>query len=334
MSEPNLPPPIFVAPEEFREVAPLPPPRRPYLVHLALFLLTFLFSLIVGARLEDNFRKTLPLFINDQSFFAVSFIWADPKRLWMGLPFAASLLGILLAHEMGHFLYAMKHRVYATLPFFIPAPTQIGTFGAFIQIRSRFRTLAALFDIGIGGPIAGFLVATPLGLLGLWMSKPLPPLHPDSHLLMHLGYPLVFHGLFALVGGFDVPLSQLLLHPIAIASWIGMLATAFNLIPGGQLDGGHIAYAVRPDRHRQVTLAAMVLLAGMALYYWLGWLVWMLALWLTRRHPFVPEYPPLDPKRRGVALVALLLFILTFSPAPFETGSLTDLVRELVGRSQ
>jgi len=267
MSEPHLPPPVYVAPEQFREVLLAPPPPRPYWLHLGLFLLTFLFSLIVGARLEDNFLHSRPLFINDERFFAVSFIWRDPRRLWMGLPFAGSLLGILLAHEMGHFLYAVKHRVYATLPFFIPAPTQIGTFGAFIQIRSRFPSLAALFDIGIAGPIYGFLVAIPVGLVGLWLSK---PLLPESAALMHLGHPLVFHGMFALVGGFDVPLSQVLLHPVAIASWIGMLATAFNLVPGGQLDGGHIVYALRPDWHRRTTLFAMGLLLPMAFFFWLG----------------------------------------------------------------
>ena len=325
MSESHLPP-VLVAPEEFREVVQVAPSRRPYAIHLGLFLLTLLFALIVGARLNDNFLKTQPLFINDERFFALRWIWRDPSRLWQGLPFAASLLGILLAHEMGHFLYAVKHRVYATLPFFIPAPTQIGTFGAFIQIRSRFRSLAALFDIGIGGPIAGFVVAVPLGFLGLWLSKPLPP---DSPALMHLGHPLVFHGLFALVGGFEVPLSQVLLHPVAIAAWIGMLATAFNLIPGGQLDGGHIVYAVRPEWHRNITAVAMVLLIPLVLFSWLGWLVWILALWLTRRHPYVAEYPPLDPQRRSVALVALALFVLTFTPAPFHTGSLVELIREV-----
>jgi membrane-associated protease RseP (regulator of RpoE activity) len=329
MSESQLPPQGYVAasPEELREVVLLRPPPRPYLLHLGLFLLTLLFALIVGARLQDNFVNARPLFINDDRFFAVSYIWRNPWRLLDGVPFAASLLGILLAHEMGHFFYALRHRVYATLPFFIPAPTQIGTFGAFIQIRSRFRSLAALFDIGIAGPIAGFAVAVPLGFIGLAWSK---PLSADSPALMNLGHPLIFHGLFALVGGFEVPLSQLLLHPLAIAAWIGMLATAFNLMPGGQLDGGHIVYAVRPDAHRKITLAAMFCLLPMAMFYWLGWLVWILALWLTRRHPYVVEYPPLDPTRRSMALMGVGLFLLTFTPEPFQTGSLADLGAELL----
>lgn len=328
MPDPPLPPEL-AAPEQYREVMLLEPPQRPYAVHIGLFLLTMLFALVVGSRLQDNFLHTRPLFINDERFFAVSRIWADPSRLWDGVPFAVSLLGILLAHEMGHFLYALKHCVYATLPFFIPAPTQIGTFGAFIQIRSRFRSLAALFDIGIAGPIAGFVVAVPLAALGLWLSKPLPP---ESPALMNLGHPLIFHGLFALLGGFSVPISQLLLHPVAISAWIGMLATAFNLIPGGQLDGGHMVYAVRPEAHKNITITAMVCLVPLVLFVWLGWLVWIVALWLTRRHPRVEEYPPLDPKRRSLALAGVVLFLLTFTPEPFHTGSLIALVQELLQR--
>jgi membrane-associated protease RseP (regulator of RpoE activity) len=327
MPEPHLPP-EFVPQEEFREVL-LRPPRRPFAVHIGLFLLTLLFSLIVGSRLQYNFLHTQPLFINDERFFAVSRIWYQPGRLWDGVPFAASLLGILLAHEMGHFLYALKHRVYATLPFFIPAPTQIGTFGAFIQIRSRFRSVAALFDIGIAGPIAGFALAVPLGLIGLWLSKPLPA---GSPALMNLGHPLIFHGLFALLGGFEVPLAQLLLHPVAIAAWIGMLATAFNLLPGGQLDGGHIVYAIRPEAHRRITVTTMLCLAILATFFWLGWMVWILALWLTRRHPYVEEIPPLDPRRRSMGLAGLALFLLTFTPEPFQTGSLWALIAELMQR--
>lgn len=329
MPEPRLSPPVLVAPEELREDVLPPPPRRPYVTHVGLFLLTIFCALVVGARLEDNFLKAQPLFTNDVKFFPLRWIWQQPSRLWDGVPFAASLLGILLAHEMGHFLYALKHRVYATLPFFIPAPTPVGTFGAFIQIRSRFPSLAALFDIGIAGPIAGFALAVPLGFIGLALSQPLPP---DSPALMQLGHPLVFHGLFALVGGFEAPLSQMLLHPVAIAAWIGMLATAFNLIPGGQLDGGHIIYAVRPEWHKPSTLAAMLFLLPMATFFWLGWLVWILGLWLTRRHPYVTEYPPLNPPRRSAALAGIALFVLTFTPAPFAGGGLYHALVELTAR--
>lgn len=335
MPDPHSPPPIVVSiePEELRDAVLPPPPRRPYLVHAGLFLLTIFCALVVGARLQDNFVKTQPLFINDLKFFALRWIWEEPSRLWTGVPFAASLLGILLAHELGHFFYAVKHRVYATLPFFIPAPTPVGTFGAFIQIRSRFPSLAALFDIGIAGPIAGFVLAVPLTLVGLALSKPLPAnLPPDSPLLMHIGYPLAFHGSFALIGGFEVPLSQLLLHPVAIAAWIGMLATALNLLPGGQLDGGHITYAIWPSLHGKVTRISMAILAPLAVLYWPGWLIWVLGLWLTRRHPHVPEYPPLDVARRRVLLLGVFMFALSFTPTPFAGGGLYDMAGEITRR--
>ena len=214
MSDPSIFPPVFSEPEEIPEVVVIQPPRRPYWLHVLLFILTIFMTLAVGARLQSNFQSGHPLFINDTRFLPWLWLWKDPSRLWMGLPFSLSLLGILFAHEMGHFLYALRHRVYATLPFFIPAPTPIGTFGAFIQIRSRFNSRAALFDIGIAGPIAGFLVAVPLTLLGLALSKPLPA---GSDSLMNLGHPLIFHGIFLLlksVGMFaGVPLSNMLLHP-------------------------------------------------------------------------------------------------------------------------
>ncbi|HUS19205.1 MAG TPA: site-2 protease family protein [Terriglobales bacterium] len=327
MSDPYLPPPIDVAPEEFREVVMVQPPRRPYLIHILLFLLTFVFALIVGARLQANFLATEPLFINDEKFFAVRYIVADPLRLLDGLPFAASFLGILMAHEMGHFLFAVKHRVYATLPFFIPAPTPVGTFGAFIQIKSRFRSLAALFDIGIAGPIAGFVVAVPLALAGLALSKPLPA---GSNAVMNLGYPPIFHLLHSLQAGWGSSLEGVLLHPVAIAAWIGMLATALNLLPGGQLDGGHMVYALRPQLHGKVTRLAMAILLPLSIFYWPGWLIWVVALWLTRRHPYVPEYPLLDVRRRSIALTGVLMFILSFTPAPFAGGGLWDVVKELL----
>lgn len=327
MSEPHLPPPVFAAPEDFREVILVPPPRRPYEVHIGLFLLTFFFAMVVGARLQDNFLHTRPLFINDERFFAISAIWRQPAHLWDGLSFAASLLGILMAHEMGHFLYAVKHRVYATLPFFIPAPTPVGTFGAFIQIRSRFQSLAALFDIGIAGPIAGFVLAVPLTLVGLALSKPLPV---GSDAVMNIGYPPIFHLLYAVQRGWNAPLENVLLHPVAVAAWIGMLATALNLLTGGQLDGGHIVYALRPSLHGKITRISMAILLPLSIFFWPGWLIWVFGLWLTRRHPYVAEYPPLDVTRRRVAFLGLLMFVLTFTPAPFAGGGILDTIQYLV----
>ena len=142
-----------------------PQPPRPYWLHLLLLLLTLLTTLIVGARLQFNFDHNLPAFTTETfalPLFPLKWIWHQPSRLVMGIPFCTTLMGILLAHEMGHYLLCEKNRVFATLPFFIPAPTLIGTLGAFIRIKSPIRSRQALFDIGIAGPIAGFLIALPV----------------------------------------------------------------------------------------------------------------------------------------------------------------------------
>ena len=270
--------------------------------------------------MQQNFELGLQPFFSED-FFPWREMMRDPRELLKGVPFAASLLAILFAHEMGHFLLAVKNRVYATLPFFLPAPTPIGTFGAFIQIRSRFHTRAELLDIAIGGPIAGFVVAVPLTALGLMLS-PIDYTAGSSD----LGFPLIFYALGTAVG--KPLLAALLLHPVAIAAWVGMLATALNLLPGGQLDGGHIVFALSPRVHKWLTLAFAVLLLLVAIFFWSGWLIWAIAFWITRRHPPVLHpYMPLPPSRRALAWIALLLFVVTAMPAPFAGGGFADLFR-------
>src|SRR5271166_3333067 len=168
--------------------------KRPYWLHLLLLLLTMLTTLIVGAQLYDNFLHGLPAFTTGSEFiplFSPKWIWQHPIRLLMGVPFSAALMTILLAHEMGHFLWCEKYGVSATLPFFIPAPTLIGTMGAFIRIKSPIRTRKALFDIGVAGPIAGFVVALPVLFLGLALSRTLAPVTGVESL--GIGFPAVFH---------------------------------------------------------------------------------------------------------------------------------------------
>jgi membrane-associated protease RseP (regulator of RpoE activity) len=297
------------------------PYRRPYFLHLLLFLLTIFTTLIVGARMQDSFDHGQSLFFTDEHLFPWRWALADPHRLVLGIPFSASLLAILFAHEMGHFILAVRNRVYATLPFFIPAPTPIGTFGAFIQIKSPFQSRQALFDIGIGGPIAGFVVAVPVTMLGLMLSHPLP-VGTDPE----IGYPLIFHALEFLLPH-STSLNHLLPHPVAIAAWVGMLATTLNLMPGGQLDGGHMLFAINPRLHYWATRGVALALVPLAIFFWSGWLIWAAALLATRRHPPVPYYPELEPSRRVLALVALLIFVLTFLPAPFAGGSFWGMFR-------
>jgi len=231
---------------------------------------------------------------------------------------------------MGHYLYCLKYRVSATLPFFIPFPTLIGTLGAFIRIRSPLRSRAILFDIGIAGPIAGFAVAVPI----LFFSLGHAHIAPFGVALprIQLGYPLIFHLAQKLLAITDrgnpistVPLSHLYLSPVAIAAWVGMFATSLNLLPGGQLDGGHIVFAVSPRAHRWVSRLTILALIPLALFFWTGWIVWAILLRVSgMRHPAVAEWPDITPGRRWLALFALIMLVLTFAFSPIGPQSLLD----------
>lgn len=317
--EPELP---QIVDESQPPVAVVRPPKRRLWLHLLLFAATCFTTVVVGGRLQQQFIAGEPMFFEDPDFFPLTYAISHPRMLLDGIPFSAALLSILFAHEMGHFLLALRYRVYATLPFFIPAPLPIGTFGAFIQIRSRFHTRAELLDIAVGGPVAGFAVALPMAVVGLLLSRPVP--HPD--VVMGLGHPLIFRLLHApLVTSGAPPLELVLLHPIALAAWIGMLATALNLLPGGQLDGGHIVFALSPKAHRQFTFLGALLLLLAAWYLWSGWVVWAFAFLLTRRHPPVVYPHIMLPRSRLVlAWIGVLLLALTFMPVPLQSGSFND----------
>ena len=314
---------VFVAP---------PPIKHRYWLHVLLLLLTIFSTLVVGARLQYNFDHNLPAFSLEDSIFPWRWAVGNPSHLVLGIPFCATLLLIRLAHEMGHFLYCVRYRVWATLPFFIPAPTLIGTFGAFIRIRSPIRSRAALFDIGIAGPIAGFVVAVVVLTFALTFSKPM--VHTAAGSDIELGYPLIFllvQGALALVmpaaSHVHLGLSHLYLHPTAVAAWVGMFATALNLLPGGQLDGGHIVYAVAPRIHRWVSRITVALLVVLTVF-WFGWLLWSVLLMATgTRHPQVPPEPKLGRQRRQLAVFALIMLALTFVPAPFGGAGVLSLFR-------
>lgn len=321
MSEP-LPPlsPTFEAPARHTVFVVTERQTRPYWLHLLLLLLTMGTTLVVGAQLYDNFAHGWQAFTPGNELiplFSPKWIWAHPSRLVLGIPFSATLMTILLAHEMGHFLMCERYRINATLPFFIPMPTLIGTMGAFIRIKSPIRSRKALFDIGVAGPIAGFLVAVPLLILGLALSHPLGP--ASGREAIYVGFPLIFEIVYKLIvggNGHPIPLYYLALHPIAVAAWAGMFATAANLLPGGQLDGGHIIYALRPRWHRGITLFTVVVLALLSVF-WIGWMVWAVLLAITGwRHPAVALWPGLDRRRLVLAVVTALILILTFTPAP------------------
>ncbi|MGH9492738.1 MAG: site-2 protease family protein [Terriglobales bacterium] len=317
MSEPT--PPFSSTYEYFRpfEVLVLPPPKRRYWLHALLLLATVLTTLVGGARLQHNFDHNLPAFSADDDFFPLPWAVEEPRRLLLGLPFSAALLLILLSHEMGHFLYCLRNRVWATLPYFLPIPTPIGTLGAFIRIRSPIRTRAALFDIGIAGPIAGFVVAVAALAVAFLLSKPMPAAMLPSEI--EFGHPLIFHlvhGIMAALGMTPASLHGVYLHPVAMAAWVGMLATALNLLPGGQLDGGHIVYALWPRAHGWWTRGTALVLLPLG-FLWRGWLLWAVILLVTGvRHPPVPPFPGLSRGRWILAVLGLVILLLTFMPAP------------------
>jgi membrane-associated protease RseP (regulator of RpoE activity) len=247
----------------------------------------------------------------------------DPWLVYKGIPFSFTLLLILGTHEMGHYLVSRRHHLDVTLPFFIPAPPIpfiIGTFGAFIRIRSPIMDKRALVDVGCSGPLTGVLVSIPIILVGLKLST--VSLMPGTGGELVLGEPLLFQFLSWLVLGPLTPEHQVLLHPVAFAGWIGLLVTALNLLPVGQLDGGHVAYALFPEYHRSVSLGCLGLLVICGLVFWEGWLVWALLLSLLGfRHPRpLYDWVPLNGSRRALGIITILVFLLTFTPTPFKLG--------------
>jgi membrane-associated protease RseP (regulator of RpoE activity) len=337
MSE--LTPPLSSTTEYYRplEVLVSPPLKQRYWLHLLLFLATIFTTLVVGAHMEFNFQHNLPvLYIGNASLFRFLSWVLHPSHLALGIPFSLTLMLILLAHEMGHYLYCRHYGVDATLPFFIPFPTLFGTLGAFIRIRSPIRSRSVLFDIGIAGPIAGFLVALPVLALALGLSKPLAAASylPDSAFMP--GFPFIFTIARSMLASASLarsishlPFDQICLHPTAMAAWVGMFATALNLLPGGQLDGGHIVFALAPRAHRIISRLTILLLIPMGIYFWSGWLIWAVLLRISgMRHPMVEEWIGISTGRRWLAVFALLMLILTLTPAPLGHSSLLEAVRQ------
>jgi membrane-associated protease RseP (regulator of RpoE activity) len=292
-----------------------PSRRRPPLWrHLVLFVLTFITTTIVGA---DHFGAFYLDFGNRRLDLT------SLEMLLNGLWYSASILAILGAHEFGHYYACRYYDVDASLPYFLPAPLPLtGTLGAFIRIRQTIPGKRELFDIGIAGPIAGFVVAIPVLLIGMSLSR-VTPLPSDTSGFVELGEPLLFRGAAWLFWGTPPEGYSINMHPMAFAAWFGLLATALNLFPIGQLDGGHISYAVLGRRSTMVTLGTLACLVGLTFVSssWLVWTVLTVVMLLTfgPRHPrTIDEDVPLDRARRWLAAGALLMFIVCFTPAPIE----------------
>jgi len=267
--------------------------------HVILFILTFATTLIAGA-LQQGVH---PL--------------EEPGRIWLGLPFSATLLIILGAHEFGHYFVSRRHGVQVTLPYFIPGPSIIGTFGAFIKMKSPILDRRVLLDVGVAGPIAGMVVAVPVILAGLVLSEVGEAAGEGTGMV--LGTSLLFSFLNWVVHGPLPDELNLLLHPVAFSGWIGLLVTSLNLLPVGQLDGGHVAYAVLGPKQRMLARMIIGVLILLGIFGWSGWLVWVVLLFFlgVDHPPVVYEWVPLDRKRRVIGWGALVLFVVTFTPVPF-----------------
>jgi membrane-associated protease RseP (regulator of RpoE activity) len=260
---------------------------------------------------------------------ALEALWTRPDYLAYGLSFSLSLVFILTSHEMGHYIACRIYRVQSTLPFFIPTPPMIGpagTFGAFIKIQSPMPSRRAVFDIGVAGPIAGFIALIPIAIIAfVTMQQPsgveMVSLPPGS---IYFSDPL-FYRLVAWLGGINlkIPMEH---NAFYSAAWVGLLVTALNLIPSGQLDGGHAMYAIFGKRVHWWT--GRIAFVAMAAFSVVGWFVFgspsgfliavLLGVMMRIKHPEPLDDEPLDAKRKVIAVMTLLIFILCFSPFPIQ----------------
>jgi len=281
--------------------------------HILLFFLTLLSTTAVGARLAFNFEQNRPTYIDDLWLAILSV--THPASLVQGLPFSLTLLTILLAHEMGHYLTCRYYGIDASLPYFLPAPTLIGTFGAFIRIRSAIPSKRQLFDVGIAGPLAGFLFLVPALAIGLAYSKIIPGIAVQGDFVF--GTPGIMRVFEAWIMPGVKP-ADILVHPIARAAWAGVLATALNLMPIGQLDGGHILYSFVGEHHKVLTRLFVFALLPLGYFSdsW-SWIFWAaLIFFFGMKHPRLYDPSPLGRGRVQLAVLALMIFVLCFSPNP------------------
>ncbi|MBF0517691.1 MAG: site-2 protease family protein [Nitrospirae bacterium] len=268
-------------------------------LHVLLFIATFFTTLLAGV-LQKGIDPV-----------------EEPWRFYEGLPFALTLMIILLAHELAHYFASIGHRTAATLPYFIPAPlSPIGTFGAFIKMKSPILTRTALIDIGASGPIAGFVVSFAAVVGGLFYSE-IGVVNAKSGMV--LGDCLLFSFLSRLIVGTPPQGQDVMLNPVAFAGWLGFFVTSLNLLPIGQLDGGHILYSIVGRWHVWISRLLVVCLLIMGEMYWPGWWFWAILMTVLRlKHPPVLFGDiPIDPTRLKAAAISLVIFVVKFVPVPF-----------------
>jgi membrane-associated protease RseP (regulator of RpoE activity) len=319
------PAPVDVLEAQYRVLgeAPLQPPtfrRRPQRIWVALvlFLGTVVSTLAVGVEFAVSYAQDREPFSSSAGIFgAAGEVFQHPGLLALGIPFSFTLLAILLAHELGHFFAGKHYGIDVSYPYFIPAPNFFGTFGAVISIRSPIPTRKALFDVGLAGPVAGFVIALPAMAWAIATSKIVPGAAERADVLF--GHSLLS---MLLIGLFHPHINPdwVLLNPVGRAAWVGLFVTALNLLPVWQLDGGHLVYSLAERNHRRISLGVGLALVLLGVFYWAGWAFWgviLLVLAMRFRHPpLLDQWEPLDPSRRAWAVAALVIFLLCFILAP------------------
>ena len=303
--------------------------RRSYFSEFGLPLLLLSMSVVTttanGARFMQNFVAGLPPVVKDSDLWPWGWLSDHPEMFVTGLAFSVALLGILLIHEFGHYFACVAHKIRATLPWVLPAPTLSGTAGAIIQIRNRIPNRDALMDVGIYGPLSGFVASVIAVAVGFALSYKSAANAPDA-IVVFGSEPLAIRLIHALLVEWDPStpsFAHIAPHPVLVAGWIGLFITSLNLIPGGQLDGGHILYAVSPRAHKVFTNVLPIVLFLMGTLYWVGWMLWGMFLMIpAMRHPNVPVAPELSRGRIALAWIGLAIFLLTFTPTPFYNNSL------------
>jgi membrane-associated protease RseP (regulator of RpoE activity) len=286
------------------------PQKFPW-VNVVLFGLTCLSTTLVGTALMAEYTNSLSDFL---PFFGE--ILRSPSVLLKGVPFSLAIMTILLGHEMGHYLTCRYYGIDVTLPYFIPFPSLVGTMGAFIRIKSPIQHRAALLEMGIAGPIVGFVLAIPALIIALAKSGYIAP--DQAGMGIGLGEPLIFKAMEAILGKTPPPGMTINLHPIGIAAWFGFFATALNLLPAGQLDGGHVSYALFGPAHKRISQVLWFALIPLGLFYWQGWLLWTTVLLIIGlRHPAtLDDSVPLSGRHTLLGWIALVMFVLCFTPIP------------------
>jgi membrane-associated protease RseP (regulator of RpoE activity) len=248
--------------------------------------------------------------------------WLQQGRWQSGAWYSAAIISILLAHEMGHYIMCRKYGIRATLPFFIPFLPVInpfGTMGAVIRMESAIPSRKALFDVAVAGPLAGLAVTIPCIYYGIQFSEIIDLTQASRPGAIHLGESYLYQQISKIAIGNLPQNKDVLLHPLAFAGWAGLFVTALNLLPIGQLDGGHIVYAMIGRRHKLVAMAALLAFAVVCVFMYRGWaLLLLLILWFGYRHPPTLDETPVDGARMLLGIVTMIFFVLSFTPEPFK----------------